>query len=86
MKSNTLLRKAILIFFFALFSFLPGLRGQSDKGQDEQIQDPIRVEVDAVNILVTVNDKDTGTFVTNLAPRDFSVYEDALATVDRVLP
>ena len=78
MKSNTSIHKVILISFLALSSLLLGLMGQSDKGQDEEAQDPIRVEVDAVNILVTVNDKDTGAFVTNLAPRDFSIYENGV--------
>ncbi len=78
MKSNTLVRNAFFVFFFALVSFLPGLRGQSDESPGGQLQDPIRVEVDAVNILVTVNDKDTGTFVTNLGPRDFSIYENGV--------
>ncbi len=78
MKSNTLLRKAFFVFFFALVSVLSGLRGQSDERQDGQQQGPFRVEVDAVNILVTVNDKDTGAFVTNLGPRDFGIYENGV--------
>ncbi len=78
MKSNTLVRPAFLILFFATLSLQPGLRGQADEGGDDQTQEPIRVEVEAVNILVTVNDKETGTFVTSLGPRDFSIYENGV--------
>ncbi len=78
MKSNTSVQRVSFVLFFALVSFLPGLRGQSDESQDGRGQDPIRIEVDAVNILVTVNEKDTGAFVTNLGPRDFSISEDGV--------
>jgi len=39
---------------------------------------PFRVEVDAVNVLTTVHDKDTRKFVTNLTKDDFEVYEDGV--------
>lgn len=51
-------------------------------GQDgtpaDRMQRPIRVDVDAVNILVTVHDKDTGTFIQNLSPDDFEVRENGV--------
>lgn len=39
---------------------------------------PFRVEVDAVNLLVTIHDKDTGKFITNLKRGDFEVFEDGV--------
>ncbi len=39
-------------------------------------QQPIRVEVDAVNLLVTVNRKKTNEFVKGLTRGDFEIYED----------
>jgi Ca-activated chloride channel homolog len=42
----------------------------------QQDQEPFRVEVDAVNLLITVHDSKTGDFVRNLQPEDFRVYED----------
>ncbi len=40
--------------------------------------DPIRVEVETVNVLVSVHDKATGEFVGGLTPEDFEVYEDGV--------
>ena len=37
---------------------------------------PIRVEVEAVNVLVTIIDKDSGKFIKDLNSEDFEVYED----------
>ena len=48
------------------------VQGQSADDQN----DPIRVQVKAVNVLVSVHDKDTGEFVTGLTKEDFEVYED----------
>jgi len=39
---------------------------------------PIRVEVEAVNVLVTVTDKDTGKFIKNLTADDFEILEDGV--------
>lgn len=40
--------------------------------------EPIRVEVEAVNVLVSVHDKETGEFLKGLTPDDFEVYEDGV--------
>ncbi len=42
-----------------------------------QRSDPIRVEVETVNVLVSVNDKE-GVFLTDLSADDFEVYEDGV--------
>jgi len=39
---------------------------------------PFRVEVDAVNVLTTVHDKNTRKFVTDLTREDFKIYEDGV--------
>lgn len=41
-------------------------------------QEPFRVEVETVNLLVSVHDKDTGKFVTQLTAEDFEVFEDGV--------
>ena len=47
-----------------------------DVEQEEDV--PFRIEVDAVNILATIHDKDTRKFVTDLTKEDFEVYEDGV--------
>jgi Ca-activated chloride channel homolog len=42
----------------------------------QQDQEPFRVEVDAVNLLVTVTDSKTGEFVRGLNAEDFRIIED----------
>jgi VWFA-related protein len=49
---------------------LPAQRSESDER--------ITVEVDAVNVLVSVTDKDTGMFITDLDRSRFKVYEDGI--------
>jgi VWFA-related protein len=44
--------------------------------QSRDLDEPIRVEVEAVNVLVTVKDKETGKFVKDLQISDFRVRED----------
>ncbi len=41
-------------------------------------QDPIRVEVEVVNILVSVHEEKSGIFIRDLSPADFEVYEDGV--------
>lgn len=41
-------------------------------------QEPIRVEVEAVNVLVAVHDKGTGKFITDLHLNDFRIIEDGV--------
>lgn len=44
-----------------------------DQGEDLE---PFRVDVDAVNVLVTVTDEETGRFVKNIPRSFFRIYED----------
>ncbi len=41
-------------------------------------QDTIRVEVEAVNVLVSVHQEKTGLFIKELSPGDFEIYEDGV--------
>lgn len=47
------------------------------KAQEQQ-REPFRVEVEAVNVLLTVHDEKDGKFVTDLQPTDFRVTEDGV--------
>lgn len=42
----------------------------------QSMDERIRVEVEAVNVLVTVNNKKTGKFIKNLTREHFEIYED----------
>ena len=46
--------------------------------EDVEGQAPFRVEVDAVNILVAIHEKETRKFVTDLTREDFEIYEDGV--------
>ena len=59
---------ALILTFFLL---LPA--SAQDPSEDLE---PFRVDVDAVNVLVTVTDKDTGEFIRNLPRSAFTVFED----------
>ncbi|NLT65822.1 MAG: VWA domain-containing protein [Acidobacteria bacterium] len=64
---------AMLLTFGAILSFLPG----QEKRLPERISDQTyRVSVDLVNVLCSVFDKKTNSFVTNLTRDDFLIYED----------
>jgi Ca-activated chloride channel family protein len=57
------------------------LSGQDNARQDSQLPARIsdqtyRVSVDLVNVLCSVYDKNTNSFVTNLMQEDFTIYED----------
>ena len=54
------------------------LIGVQGNGEGKSPKAPFRVEVDAVNIMVSIHDKDTGKFVTNLKRSDFDVFEDGV--------
>ena len=45
---------------------------------DGDRRDTIRVEVEAVNLLVSVHQEKTGTFLRNLSPEDFEIYENGV--------
>jgi len=47
-------------------------------GQDTQPQEPFRVDVEAVNLLVSVHDKKAGTFLKGLTPEDFEILEEGV--------
>jgi len=59
-----------LLLACVLVPTLPAQRRQSD--------DRITVEVEAVNVLVSVTDSDTGEFITDLDMGHFRVYEDGV--------
>ncbi len=48
------------------------------KGQADQRQPPFRVEVETVNVLVSVHDKESGRFLTDLTAEDFEIFEDGV--------
>ena len=43
-----------------------------------QLDDPIRIEVETVNVLVSVHDSETGEFIMDLKNDDFQVLEDGV--------
>jgi len=45
--------------------------------QDQQ-REPFRVEVEAINVLVSVRDEKSGKFVTDLSPSDFHIVEEGV--------
>ena len=51
-----------------------GFQNQTDLRSD----DPIRIEVETVNVLVSANDADTGKFIMDLTKDDFRVVEDGV--------
>ena len=57
-------------------SFALGAQDLSDENVERE--EPFRVEVEAVNVLVTVHDKETGEFITDLAVEDFEVVENGV--------
>jgi Ca-activated chloride channel homolog len=68
MKFSALAFGSLFLFLLA-FLHLPAQDAQRD-------QEPFRVEVDAVNLLVTVTDSKTGEFVRGLTAEDFRIIED----------
>jgi VWFA-related protein len=74
MKIFTWKRLAIVL---PLSLFLANSAAQQDES-DEEGQAPFRVEVEAVNILATIHEKDTRRFVTDLTKEDFEIYEDGV--------
>ena len=66
-------RNLLLAALLSLSSISP-LFPQTQNGD----QQPIRVTVDAVNVLVSVFDKNSGEFIRGLAPEDFEVLENGV--------
>ena len=52
--------------------------GDGDEPRLPRQREPIRVEVEAVNVLVTVHDKTTRKFITDLGVDDFSIIEEGV--------
>lgn len=72
-----MLRKRLileLLMLVALSLFVLGSLARQRPDEDRRY----RVEVEAVNVLVTVTRKDTGDFNKNLSKEDFRVYEDGV--------
>lgn len=71
-----------------LFSFLIIALAQSPfERRVSDDQRPFRFEVDAVNLLVAVNDKKSGRFITDLEPSDFEIEEDGVRqTISNFIP
>ena len=67
-------RLAGLMAMTFLVISLPGAQNSESSPPD----DPIRVEVETVNVLVSVHDSDTGQFVMDLKDHDFQVLEDGV--------
>ncbi len=65
-------------FTLALFVTAATCTGAGMAQSDPAGQEPIRVGVEAVNILVSVHEEKTGVFIRGLNPRDFEVYEDGV--------
>ena len=63
-----------LLMLVALSLFVLGSLARQRPDEDRRY----RVEVEAVNVLVTVTRKDTGDFNKNLNKEDFRVYEDGV--------
>ncbi|MDA2932991.1 VWA domain-containing protein [Acidobacteria bacterium AH-259-D05] len=72
-------RWKVLTGMLPLVLILTGVVAQDKEREDEEA--PFRVEVDAVNVLTTVHDKDTRKFVTDLTKEDFQIYEDGVLQV-----
>ena len=70
----SVLTRGVFVLGLASGQVATALLAQSDGDR----QDAIRVEVEAVNLLVSVHQEKTGTFLRNLSPEDFEIYEDGV--------
>lgn len=78
-KNRILMKKllpSLLLFGLAVWTST----GASWSGAGQAVQNPdrIRVEVDAVNVLVAITDKRSGNFVSGLSLEDFEILEDGV--------
>lgn len=69
-------RLKLLAAAFPAFLLLTGAAAQDGDREDQEA--PFRVEVEAVNVLTAVHDKETRKFVTDLTREDFEIYEDGV--------
>ncbi len=67
-------QNAALFLCLTVCQMATAVLAQSDGNQE----DAIRVEVEAVNLLVSVHEEKTGTFLRHLSPHDFEIYEDGV--------
>lgn len=71
--TRSISRPAVWIFLFFLIA------AGYVFGQEQSIdQEPFRVDVNAVNVLITVTDNDTGKFIRNIPRSSFRVFEDGV--------
>lgn len=68
--------KCVWLAFLALTALVAQSNNDGDRPQLPEQEESIRVEVEAVNILVTVHDKKTRKFITDLEINDFLVQEE----------
>ncbi len=71
---NVLIRTAVALCL-ACSQLCGAVLAQSNGGGG---QDTIRVEVEAVNVLVSVHQEKTGLFIKGLSPGDFEIYEEGV--------
>jgi Ca-activated chloride channel homolog len=68
---------SIVALFFLIITIQPGnLPGQASSQKTPFDPKTIHVNVDLVNILCSVFNKNTNSFITNLTQNDFTLYED----------
>ena len=70
-----LLPACVLFCCMPMAAVLDQAGGDGDESRLPRQKKPIRVEVEAVNLLVTVHDKRTGDFITDLTVDDFGISE-----------
>ncbi|MCK5795051.1 MAG: VWA domain-containing protein [Anaerolineales bacterium] len=71
------LTAALITALVTVFLFSVGAAAPQEDPQEESVTpDPFRVDVDAVNVLITVTDKTTGNFIRNLPRSAFRIFED----------
>ncbi len=77
-RSFNLFLGAALCCCVATAGALAQKAGDGDESRLPRQKEPIRVEVDAVNVLVTVHDKTTRKFITDLRVDDFRIVEEGV--------
>ncbi len=70
----SMLIRGVFVLCLASCQVATALLAQSDGRR----QDTIRVEVEAVNLLVSVHQEKSGIFMRDLSPGDFEIYEDGV--------
>lgn len=75
-----ILKPAVFLISWVCLNSLAAGQGSADgdRSRIARQQETIRVEVEAVNVLVTVHDKKTKKFVTDLGVHDFRIQEEGV--------